>query len=92
MNAMPPISGHVARSRRSLLAACLLAAASLAQARDGSRVFDFDVQLDGKPVGTHRFEVTRHADGTESVRSVARFDVKILGLTVYRYRHEARER
>lgn len=77
---------------RCLLVLCFLAAAPVAEAQDDRRVFDFDVLLDGKPVGTHRFEVTRHADGEESVSSLARFDVRFLGLAVYRYRHEARER
>ncbi|MEF7615949.1 DUF6134 family protein [Aquincola sp. MAHUQ-54] len=51
----------------------------------------FDVLLDGKPVGQHRFTVT--SQGQERrVNSTASFDVKWLGFTVYRYRHEARER
>lgn len=51
----------------------------------------FEVQLDGKPVGEHRFSLS--TEGNERrLRSTARFDVKLLGLTVYRYRHEARER
>ncbi|MDH0863825.1 DUF6134 family protein [Mitsuaria sp. GD03876] len=53
--------------------------------------WSFDVRLGGKPIGTHRFVV----DGPEDARrvaSTARFDVKLLGLTVYRYRHEATER
>lgn len=51
----------------------------------------FDVFLDTKPVGTHHFDVLRAADGTQSVRSVAAFDVKVLGFVAYRYRHEATE-
>ena len=53
--------------------------------------WDFEVRLDGKPIGSHRFEVAGEPDA-RTVRSVARFDVKLLGLTVFRYRHEARER
>jgi len=50
----------------------------------------FAVLLDGKPVGSHRFEL--HEDGaTRRVTSSARFDVKVLGIPVYRYRHEAIE-
>jgi hypothetical protein len=92
MYTLVPTAGSMAGMCRCLLVLCLLAVATVAGAQDGGRVFDFDVLLDGKPVGTHRFEVTRHADGEESVRSLARFDVRFLGLTVYRYRHEARER
>lgn len=61
-----------------------------ANAADGE-VHRFRVLLDGKPIGTHQFEITRAHDGVERVASLARFDVKILGLTVYRYRHEAQE-
>ncbi|MCR5864686.1 DUF6134 family protein [Aquincola sp. J276] len=51
----------------------------------------FEVQLDGKPVGEHRFSLS--TEGSERrLRSIASFDVKLLGITVYRYRHEARER
>jgi len=53
--------------------------------------WDFEVRLDGKPIGHHRFVVAGEPDA-RTVRSVARFDVKLLGLTVFRYRHEAQER
>lgn len=56
-----------------------------------SASWDFDVRLDGKPIGTHRF-VVEGEPGARTVRSLARFDVKLLGLTVFRYRHEASER
>jgi hypothetical protein len=51
----------------------------------------FEVFLDAKPVGTHYFDVQRAADGTQAIRSVAAFDVKVLGFVAYRYRHEATE-
>jgi Family of unknown function (DUF6134) len=53
---------------------------------------EFEVFLEARPVGTHRFDILRPADGTQTVRSVAAFDVKILGFVAYRYRHEATER
>lgn len=56
-----------------------------------SAAWDFEVRLDGKPIGTHRF-VVEGEPGGRAVRSLARFDVKLLGLTVFRYRHEASER
>lgn len=52
--------------------------------------YDFEVLLDGKPVGSHRFEVVPEAGGTR-ITSDARMDVKFLGLALYRYRHAARE-
>jgi hypothetical protein len=57
---------------------------------NGTRI-DFEVLLDGRPVGTHRFDITRAADGAQQVRSVAAFDVKFLGFVAYRYRHQASE-
>lgn len=57
----------------------------------GQQVHQFEVLLDGKPVGVHEFQVSVAADGAREVRSDARFDVRLLGLTLYRYRHTARE-
>ena len=57
----------------------------------GARAQEFEVALDGKPIGTHRFVLGGTAQ-TRTVRSEASFTVKLLGLTVYRYRHEADER
>lgn len=55
-----------------------------------AQTWDFEARLDGKPIGTHRFVVSGAA-AQRQVESTARFDVKLLGLVVYRYRHEARE-
>lgn len=59
----------------------------------------FEVMLDGKPVGEHRFtlstdriDAANPALSERRLHSVASFDVKLLGITVYRYRHDARER
>lgn len=56
-----------------------------------SDTWDFAVTLDGKPIGTHRFVVSGDV-AQRTVDSSAQFDVKLLGITVYRYRHQARER
>lgn len=66
----------------------LLLLAGAASASD--KRIDFEVLLDGRPVGTHRFDI-RVADGAQQVRSVASFDVKFLGFVAYRYRHQATE-
>lgn len=84
------------RARLAVAAAAMAAMVSMAEPPEGgvpatTATWSFDVRLDGKPIGTHRFVV----DGPEASRrvsSTARFDVKLLGLTVYRYRHEASER
>lgn len=54
------------------------------------RVYQFTATLDGKPIGDHRFEV-RADGGRTQVTSRARFKVKFLMLTAYRYWHEATE-
>ena len=54
------------------------------------RTLVFDVFLDGKKIGYHRFEI----DGSESdvaVVSEASFDVKFLFVTAFSYRHTATE-
>jgi hypothetical protein len=50
----------------------------------------FDVTRDGQPIGTHaiRFAAT---DGRLEARIAVSFDVKLLGFTVYRYRHKSHE-
>ncbi|MFO1407010.1 MAG: DUF6134 family protein [Steroidobacteraceae bacterium] len=55
------------------------------------REWQFQVLLDGKEVGWHRWVVRGDGEATE-VESRASFDVRFLFLNAYRYRHEARER
>lgn len=60
-----------------ILLATLLATAAQAQ----EQVWDFEVRLDGKPIGSHRF--TLKQQGEEQVLSTrAEFEVKFLGLVV----------
>lgn len=56
-------------------------------------LWQFEVTLDGKPVGEHRFEVLP-GEGADawSVHSEARYRVTLLGIPVYRYAHLALER
>ena len=53
--------------------------------------WDFRVFLDDREVGTHRFTLTEEG-GVRELRSVARFDLRFLLVTAWRYRHEATER
>jgi hypothetical protein len=73
---------------------CFGAAAWLAAlpmlAAAGDDVFDFQALLDDKPIGEHRFTVRGPAD-ERTVVSEARFTVKLMGITVYRYTHRAVE-
>ena len=57
---------------------------------DTRRQWDFQVTLDGQPIGEHRFMSTASGDDRQ-ISSDASFVVKMLGLTVYRYRHQAIE-
>jgi hypothetical protein len=72
--------------RRLALAGLALAL----QVEASERQWDFEVLLDGKPIGSHRFTLDTRGD-TQVLHSEARFDVKLLSFTVYRYRHEAIE-
>ena len=57
----------------------------------GPDSWTFRVLLDGREIGSHRFTLST-VDGTQrELRSTARFDVTILRVAVYRYRHEALE-
>jgi len=51
----------------------------------------FRVLLDDREIGEHRFSITPEEGGTR-IRSEAQFDVRLLGIPVYRYRHENTER
>jgi hypothetical protein len=57
-----------------------------------SRELAFDVQLDGRGIGSHTFVLTPDGADGQRVKSTARFEVKLLGIRVYRYRHDADER
>lgn len=80
-------------ARFSALAVALSLGATPAVALPPSAEFRFTVLLDGRPIGEHRFTLaTTAGGGGASVESVARFDVTLLGIPVYRYRHRASER
>jgi len=66
--------------------------ALLAMARGvAAQTWTFTVLLDGEPIGEHRFVVATKADGSRQVISEARFQVRLLGVPVYRYEHRAEE-
>jgi hypothetical protein len=54
--------------------------------------WSFTVRLDGKPIGTHRFVLASAGNGGLALSSEARFDVTLLGVSLYRYRHRVSER
>ena len=75
---------------RHAAVACALVFAPAAALAQAAR-YDFEVRLDGQPVGTHRFVVEGDAPA-RTVESTASFDVRFLGFTAYSYRHHASER
>jgi hypothetical protein len=68
----------------------LLSGTGMAAAAE-PRQYDFEVLLDGRPIGSHRYEVAPAGPGSYEVDSRASLDFRILGVSLYRYRHEARE-
>jgi hypothetical protein len=51
------------------------------------RSWDFQVFLNDKPIGNHRF-VLQPADNGYTLRTEAEFEVNVLFFTAYRYQHE----
>lgn len=74
---------------RRLLFAILLLASAPAFAE--ARAWDFRVFLDEREIGRHRFILSGQG-AVRELRSEARFDVRILRIPAYRYRHDALER
>jgi hypothetical protein len=54
------------------------------------REWNFQVLLDGKPIGYHRY-VLSATHGTQQLRSEAQFNVRVLFIDAYRYAHAAQE-
>ncbi|MEO7850738.1 MAG: DUF6134 family protein [Rubrivivax sp.] len=82
-------------SLRTVVAWLALAFAGTALAADSApaqRDWRFTAFLDGKPIGSHHFALEGGEGGARTLTSDARFDVKLLGLTVYRYGHHVSER
>ena len=74
----------------SAISACLAMSLAGATTEAPAKAWQFDVALDGKPIGSHTFELQQ--DGSEQVLTTeARFDVKFLFVNAFRYRHENTE-
>ena len=61
-----------------------------AGAQDSEEQFRFSVWYNDKRIGQHQFDV-RRTENAMQVRSSAAFEIKILFVPVYHYRHEAEE-
>lgn len=75
-----------------LAAAAAPATTAAAAATAAPAEWRFTVRLDGKPIGSHRFVLAEGGDGGLAIRSEAQFDLSLLGVALYRYRHRAEER
>ena len=74
----------------ALAALTALTGGAASAAGPSSGEWNFRVLLDDSPIGEHRFALA--ANGEErKLTSEAEFAVKLLGVTVYRYRHTATE-
>jgi hypothetical protein len=78
-------------SRTMTCVAAVAAAMVCASADAGAlREWRFNVSLDGRLIGEHRYALREHEQRRE-LTSEARFSVKVLFFPAYRYEHEARE-
>jgi hypothetical protein len=87
---------HRSAGRSAFLLALLLTApgAALSSSQPTTaegKAWNFRVLLDDREIGRHGFTLSGTGTGRE-LRSEARFDVRVLFLSAYRYEHEALER
>ncbi|MDB5800972.1 MAG: hypothetical protein JWL63_1911 [Rhodocyclales bacterium] len=70
---------------------CAIACMPLLASAQTTHSWNFRVALNDDPIGYQRFTLTTQGEQKE-LRSEASFDVKVLFINAYRYRHEATER
>ncbi len=56
-----------------------------------AQTWDFDVSMDGKSIGSHQFILSEKDNAQQVLKSDAKFNVKFLGINVYKYTHQADE-
>ena len=74
------------RQIKTLLSFCLLLPGLVA-----AQAWQFDVSMDGKAIGTHEFVLDEKEDGQLALKSEAKFNVKFLSISVFKYHHQANE-
>jgi hypothetical protein len=76
-----------------ILALMVLCAALLTHhaSATANKEWRFEVYLDDQPIGFHHFQLETSGD-TQVLRGEAQFRVRLLGFTVYEYRHQNLER
>ena len=72
------------------LIACALTSGAVAASGASTAEWQFDVSLDGKSIGYHTFELQQR-DSKQILTTEARFDVRFLFVTAFRYRHQNTE-
>jgi hypothetical protein len=78
------------RAAAALITLMLVFAPAVSKGSGVTQSWDFSVRLDGDTIGYHRFELIK--DGEQRrLRSEAKFDVRILFINAFRYRHDATE-
>lgn len=83
----PGLQGIAALAGVALVAVAVIAnAAPSTQSGD----WQFRVLLDNKEIGYHNFSISED-QGATVLKTEARFDVKVLFVTAFRYRHENKE-
>lgn len=80
----------IANMRSLLLMICIFCATNVSANSSAQARWEFEVLLDGKKIGYHEFTVSND-DGVQKVRMEARFDVKLLFVNVFSYRHQNEE-
>ncbi|CEN55674.1 DUF6134 family protein [Candidatus Methylopumilus turicensis] len=53
--------------------------------------WNFDVSMDGKPIGTHQFVLSDKENNQQTLKSEAKFNIKILSISFFKYHHQANE-
>ena len=80
----------ISRGGIATLIACTIACSANAANESPGKEWQFDVALDGKPIGFHTFEL-QHDGSKQVLTTEASFDVKFLFITAFRYRHQNTE-
>ena len=73
-----------------LLSLVFLFTSSIAANASQTSQWQFKVLLDNREIGTHHFTVSE-SDGRQTINSNASFDVNVLFVNLYRYRHQSTE-
>lgn len=83
------MKSHATRKLLLTLLPLVLCSAAIThvKAATPARNWEFSVLLDDKEIGYHTFSVTQDGDG-QRFETEAKFDVKFLFITAFRYRHQ----